>query len=475
MALIIGWLMIVVSVLVLFLGFPGKYNLALLILLVIAAVCQPVVADPVTPAPYATVRDFGAVGDGQTDDSAAIQQAVDAVQGAVRFNRGVYRITKPIVVELNRVGPTSLVGDGTARILMAGPGPAIKLLGNHGGTADPATVAADVWQRQRMPIVDGLEIVGAHPDASGIEADGTMQLTVTRVNIRDCRHGIHLVRRNRNVLVADCHLYHNRGVGLYLDDVDLHQINISNCHISYNMGGGIVSRAGGVRNLHITGCDIESNMSPQTPPTANVLIDGAGSTSGTAEVAVTGCTLQHNTDSPESANIRFRGGGKPDHRWGHLTIANNILSDVTINVDIQNARGVSLIGNSFGKAARCDLRIVASANVVIGPNMLERNPNYKLHEQSADGGVLLQNCQDMTISGLHITEVRRLPAGLVLENCRRVNINGCSILDCENAGILLKEVSNTRVSGCLIRNDLPARGPWSAIKTEAGSDNLIEK
>ena len=105
------------------------------------------------------------------------------------------------------------LGDGTARIVMAGPGPAIKLLGTHAGSADPKDVKAEVWQRQRMPMVDGLEIVGAHPEATGIEADGTMQLTVTRVSIRECLHGIHLVRLNRNVIVANCHVYHNRGVG----------------------------------------------------------------------------------------------------------------------------------------------------------------------------------------------------------------------------------------------------------------------
>ena len=33
-----------------------------------------------------------------------------------------------------------------------------------------------------------------------------MQLTVTRTVIRKALHAIHLVRRNRNVIVADCHL-----------------------------------------------------------------------------------------------------------------------------------------------------------------------------------------------------------------------------------------------------------------------------
>lgn len=419
-----------------------------------------------------TADSLRAVGDGQAEASAAIQQAVDAGQGKIHFPRGVYRITKPIVVELDRVGPTSFVADGTARIVMAGPGPAIKLIGTHAGTASPQTVKPEVWERQRTPMVDGLEIVGEHPEAVGIEANGTMQLTITRVSVRRCLHGIHLVGRNRNVLVADCHLYHNQGVGLYLDDVNLHQINVTGSHISYNAAGGIVSRAGNVRNLHITGCDIESNMSPDTRPTANVLIDCTGGAWGTAEIAVTGCTIQHNHESPGSANIRFLGASKPEYRWGHLTIASNVISDVEINVDIQKARGVSIVGNTFGTGVQHDLRIVDSSNVVIGPNVLDRNPHYK-DEAFANGGVRLENCQDMTLTGLHLSEVRRAPAGLVLKKCRRVNVTGCTILDCDNAGILLEAVSVSRVSDNLIHHDRPGDQPWTAVKTEACSNNTI--
>jgi len=56
--------------------------------------------------------------------------------------------------------------------------------------------------------VTGLEIVGAHAEADGISAQGTMQLTITRVVVREARHGIRLHDRNRNVLISDCHLYH---------------------------------------------------------------------------------------------------------------------------------------------------------------------------------------------------------------------------------------------------------------------------
>ncbi|HUT91016.1 MAG TPA: right-handed parallel beta-helix repeat-containing protein [Thermoguttaceae bacterium] len=440
---------------------------------------SPAPAKPQAAVPAApTVRDFGAVGDGQADDTAAIQKAVDSGVGDVRFPRGVYRITQPIVVDLDRVGPTALVASGAARLLMAGPGPAIRFVGTHGGTADPGSVKPNVWERQRMPTVDGLEIIGAHEEAVGIEAAGTMQLVVSRVNVREALHGVHLVTRNRNVIVADCHLYQNRGAGLYLDDVDLHQINVSNSHVSYNAAGGIVVRAGNVRNLQVTGCDIEANMpldadaSQEAPPTANVLIDCTGGKGGTAEVAITGCTIQHSHAARDSANIRFIGCDFDDRRWGHLVISGNVMSDVQINVDIQLARGVSIVGNTFWKGVQHNLRIVGSTNVVVGPNVMDRNPRYQ-DQADADDGVLVRDCRDCTITGLHVNGARRKPGGLILENCRRMNVTGCTLLDCDNAGLLLKDVTESRVSDCLISNELPDAESWVPLKVIGGGENTI--
>jgi hypothetical protein len=431
-------------------------------------------SDPTLETASPTVRSFGATGDGQTDDTDAIQQAVDAGIGDVILPRGVYRITRPIVVDLDRVGFTAFVGHGTARIVMEGAGPAIRLVGTHGGTASPPSVKPNVWANQRMPTVDGIEIVGAHDEACGIEAVGTMKLTVSRVHIRGVLHAIHLVERNRNVIVSDCHLYENRGIGLYLDDVNLHQINVLGCHISYNSQGGIVSRAGNVRNLHVTGCDIEGNMAEDAPSTANVLIDCTDGAAGTAEVAIVGCTIQHTYLGPDSANVRIVGSDKQDRRWGHVTIGNNVFSDAQINVDVAHARGVTITGNTFWSGHQFNLRVVDSTNVVVGPNNLDRNPNYVWSKSEvATDAVLFSQCRDVTINGLHVSGARGVPAGVQLLDCRRVNMTGCTIVDCENAGVLIKNVSDSRLSDCLIRNDVPETADWEPVTITGEGENLV--
>ncbi len=423
------------------------------------------------------VTAHGAVGDGQADDTDAIQKAVNSGSGTVRFPRGTYRLTRTVVIALDETGFVSLAGDGTARIVMAGAGPAFKFIGTHGGSANPASFKPDVWDRQRSPMVDGLEIVGAHEEADGIQATGTMQLTITRTTVREARHGIHLVERNRNVIISDCHLYHNRGAGVYYDHVDLHQSNIIGSHISYNGGGGVVSRGGGVRNLQIGTCDIEGNMDPEGPPTANVLIDC--SEGSTAEVTIVGCTLQH-FPAPGAANIRFIGKGKPrgdddTTQWGHLTVGDNVLSDVEINIHLQHARNVVISGNSIGSGHELDLLVEDSSNVAVGANVFDRNPRYFIgaRNEKAKGGVVFRSSRDCTLTGLHINGARQHPAALLVENCDTFNIANCTILDSDGAGLLLKNVRDSLVTGNLIRDRRPGRAPAPSLKVEGGENNTL--
>ena len=439
-------------------------------------------AAPAADAKPATPADPPATPPVEPDFTDALQKQLDSPDRASpeRWTGLVERrITRPLVIDLDKVGPAALRGLGLSRIFMDGPGPALRIIGTHDGTADPKSVKLNVWERQRMPLVDGLEIVGRHPEADGIELDGTMQATITRVNIRQCRHAIRLVQRNRNVLIADSHLYENHGCGVLLDDVDLHQINITGCHISYNAGGGVVSRKGNVRNLHITGCDLESNMSPDTEPTANVLIDCRESKYGTAEVAITGCTIQHNSPSPDSANIRIIGLSQPTEeqalgREGHVTITGNVLSDVQTNVHLQNCRGVTLQGNTFWMGYQHNLLVEDCTHVVVGPNNLDRNPRYDYGDAlDARNAVVFRHCEDCTLTGLHVAHVWKADAGVSLESCRWMNLSGLTILDCDGAGPPLRECEDCRVGGVMIRDTRLTTEHSVAVRITGGRNVVL--
>lgn len=431
---------------------------------------------PATATP--SVKAFGATGDGTTDDTAALQRAVDSGQGSILFPKGVYRITKTISVDLDKLGPISVSSDGTATIIMAGAGPAFRFIGTHEGTASPKTVKENVWLNQRSPLVDGLEIVGDHPEACGIEATGTMQVTLTRLTIRRALHGIHFVKRNRNLIVSNCHIYQNRGAGIFYDHVNIHQSNIVGCHISYNAGGGIVVRKGDIRNIQIGTCDIEGNMGDEnSEPTANVLIDSEGAMVG--EIAIVGCTIQHDHFAPGSANIRINEHAhirphSEEYRDGNITIADNVLSDAQTNIEITSARGVTITGNTMWKGYTHNMRIDDCHNILVSNNVLDRNPRYHYADGStAQVGMLLTNCDGCTISGNHINGTGDETAALEIRDSRRMNVTNCTILDFSTIGLLLKNVSDSRVSDCLIQSDLPNSKNALSIKVSDGKENQI--
>jgi parallel beta-helix repeat protein len=274
-------------------------------------------------------------------------------------------------------------------------------------------------------------------------------------------------------------LYGNVGAGVFLDEVNLHQINISGCHISYNARGGIVSRGGEVRNLQIGTCDIESNMTPDGAPAANVLLDSTGGSTG--EVAITNCTLQHNSKSPGSANLRFIGRGvtsernRDETREGHLVVTGNVFSDVMVNIHLHHARGVTITGNTFWEGFEHDLLVEQSESIVVGPNNFDRNPRYVVNGNWGKdlNGIVLRRCADVVLQGMLVKGVWGKDASVLLDECSRIMVQDCSILDSDGVGLWLKNSSRCRVSGCIIRDDRSEKKATLSFKQEGGRDNWV--
>ena len=425
------------------------------------------------------------VADGVADDTAALQALVDR-GGDVRLPAGPIRLTAPVVIDLPTVGKTAISGGGAARVVMDGAGPAFRFVGTHDGTAFPNSVNDRVWAKENAPMLDGVEIVGAHPDARGVEATGTMQLTLTRLVVRKALHAVHLVKRNRNVILSDCHLYENRGVGVYMDRVNLHQIGLSNCHISYNDGGGVVAKGSEIRNLQINGCDIEANTGPadleaDVPLVANVWLDATGSSLG--EVAIVGCTIQHAHAAPNAANIRIDATSNAlrftdEPREGNVVIANNILSDVQVNIELKNVRGATVVGNTLWQGHTANMHFEGCDRLAVTGNMLDRNPRfYGGKNAPAKLGVRFINCTDCTVTGNHSGGAVDGAAAVIFRDCDRINVTGNTITDYGACGLLLENVTRSLITANLIRDDRPdAAGTPLKTKNLSGvtlTGNLI--
>lgn len=433
------------------------------------------------------VREFGAKGDGRSDDTQAVQHAIERGDGLVEFPRGEYRLTRPLVVPLHLHGRLALTGrGGTARLIMQSSGPALHLIGTHRRTAQPDEFQDVVWLKERMPTLTSLEIVGDHPDADGIRLEGTMQVTVTGVLIRRCRHGIHLVQRNRNVLISHCHIYDNRGVGIYLDAVNLHQMIVVGSHISYCKQGGVRVAGGEVRNLQITGNDIEYNHDPQADASADVCFDAREGT--IREGTIVGNTIQARM-SPQGANVRLLGVGA-DQRTavGMLTITGNLLGSQQTVVHLDACRGVVVNGNAIYSGYHYAILAERCEHLVLSGNSIDHNSDYRGPSTDA---VVLRHCRNVQFSDtiLQHTLEAALPveASLTVEQCENVNLIGCQFIHPRNRAVDIRNSQGVRVAHCFVRSKAQDAGYRLAVRVrdsqrihihgnflDAGSEGMVD-
>jgi parallel beta-helix repeat protein len=429
----------------------------------------------------ANVLLFGAAGDAKSDDTAALEHALEAGDGILELNKGTYRITRPLRFDLAKQGYAAVLGAGGAsRIVMAAAGPAIQVVGDHRGTAQPSSIQPHTWEKERFPVFSGVEIVGEHPDAVGIELRKTMQATVTQVLVRNCKYGLHLVERNRNFTLADSHLYDNHEYGLFFDQCNLHQIIVHGNHISYNKRAGIKSLNGDVHNLQITGNDIEYNNHPGVDESPNGEPRGAEIWFEAPEGIISEVTIASNTIQatiqPGGANVRIHGSEKDWPQGARLiTIAGNVLGSQTRGIELLRVQRVAITGNTIYDSAELSLFAAFCSGIAIGSNtFVWRGAD----DDPPRDGLRFEDCDNVSLVGLVAQRLSagtaERGAGITLVRCRDMAVSECQILDALVRGIELEDCRRCRVSNNTIidrRDQLQMR---HAIRvTGTSRDNVI--
>jgi hypothetical protein len=339
---------------------------------------------------------------------------------------------------------------------MAGPGPAFRFTGSVIRNAHPANIPSVVWEKERMPTVEGLEIVGAHAEADGVEFVRVMQPTLIGVLIREVRHAVRLAERNRNVLLDSCHIYNCTGAGVFFDKVNLHQAIIHGCHVSYCKRGGVKIIGSEIRNLHITGNDIEYNYDPKSKESADVWIDVAEGS--VREGSIVSNTIQA-IASPGGANVRLV-GREDVNKVGLWTISGNHISNQEVNIHLKGCRGVVLTGNSLVMGKERSILIERGQHIVLGPHSIDNNPDYK---RLTTDGVTLRDCDGCSLQGIVIEGAGPEKDGAAIEvvRCRETSVVGCQVFEPRHRGIWVSDSRNTRVADCTVV-DREAAGKMAA-------------
>jgi len=419
------------------------------------------------------VVNFGATGDGTTDDAPAIQEAIDSTHGALFFPAGEYRLNSGLKVHLARRGRTYITSGG-ARLLNASGEPALHVAGTHEGTASPQTVSEHTFRHETMPLISALEIVGLGDCGDGIVLEKTYKAVVSNVLVRDCRHGIRLAARNRDVIIAQCHIMHNRDIGVFYDNVSLHQSNIVGCHICYNGHAGIKVADGDIRNLQITGNDIEYNNSAEDGEVcADVWFDaGAGTGTGIRESTICSNTIQA-TRSPNGANIRLV--GPPDsesQKVGLISIGGNLITNQEYNIWAARSRAVAISANTLLLGPAANIRLQECRSVTLSANVIDDIPDYS-RAGGTCGGIVLEQCEGCAINAMILRGIEAPDDGaaLFLQGCRECGVTASQVLECRSAAVELRECINCRVSS----NILGAKGASGGqpVREIGGSGNVV--
>ena len=443
------------------------------------------------------VFEFGAKGDGVADDTAALQHSSDSGDGVLRLNKGTYRITKPLVLDLTKTGFRAVRGEGgTSRIVMAGAGPAIRVIGDHQGTASPSSVQLHTWEKERFPTINGIEIVGEHPDSVGIELRKTIKCVISQVLVRRCRIAVHLVERNRDFVLTDSHLYDNHEIGLFFDRCNLHQIIVQGCHISWNKVAGIKSLGGDVHNLQIVGNDIEYNNATaggSSKPPADLSQHPGGSeiwfdaTDGViSEVTISGNTIQA-TVQTGGANIRVIGAEveRPQRAdalktqkvdTAHLiNITGNVLGSQWRAVELRNVSRVTITGNTIYDSADLSVFAAKSAGIVVSGNVFVWRGN---DSEPPKDGLRFEDCDNVLLSGLATQRFcsgsPERGAAVTFVRCSDCGVSDCQILDPLHRGLELEDCVRCRIANNTIVDRRASPSMKHAIRVLGHCrDNLI--
>lgn len=378
-------------------------------------------------APLTGVKEFA---DGQRPATAALQRLIDASDGLVELPSGTFLLDAPLRVDLAAHGYRSIRGaDGATRLVVNCAGPALQIIGDHQGTAQPDSVQEHTWEKERFPGISGIEILGKHEQADGIELFCTMKCTIRNVLVRRCRYGIHLVERNRNVIIADSHVYDCSDTGIFLDNCNLHQVNILGSHISYNKRAGIRQSDGDVHNVQISGNDIEYNSGSAESSGEIVLEAAKGFIS---EYSITGNTIQAQPVNA-GANI-FVSGPTEDAPYPArtMTISGNIIGDRDKNIVLCRANRVTISGNTIYGGKTLSLHFQDCGRVVLDGNNVGTRPSTHGADRTYADGVQLENCTDCLLGdnvfGEHQYGTPEQGGTVTLLNTRYCRIANCHIM-----------------------------------------------
>lgn len=300
-----------------------------------------------------SVRDFGAVGDGVTDDTVAINKALNATSGGILyFPSGTYVISKGVRVRSN----THVVGDGKTSIIIA-----------KEGTTRGSTM---------LKLENNSNVVFDNICVSG-------NSSVNYENM-DAQDGIHLldIWNSDTVTVKNCYFIDNIYTGIR--DINSSNITVENCTFK-NTDCGFITLGGGIiQNIKIRNNILDGHQASEPislfadAPHSNVIIENNKISNKTFGCGIYVDGKQHNNN---------------------IQIINNSINSCAGGIRVINTSNALIQGNTVtNTTSGCGFRIQYCTNTIFKDNSCDNIKN---------DGLEVKDCTDITITNLTATDCGR--------------------------------------------------------------------
>ncbi len=194
---------------------------------------------------FFSVKEYGAIGDGVTDDTAAIQAALDAaVRRTVCLPMGTYKITSTLDVD----GSTSIFGYGFNSRIEAYGCDAFNV-------STTGVLASTEWANFAITGVPGSGKIAIKCMGTATSGEFTAGVVFSNLYIQDFGYGIFL-RSSTQCVIRDCAI--NRvWVGISLEGQNINT-TIDRCHISFDFFAEGTIGGGGISQTNSTGIYVSS-------------------------------------------------------------------------------------------------------------------------------------------------------------------------------------------------------------------------
>ena len=407
---------------------------------------------------------YGATGDGSTDDTAAVQAAVDAAEaasgGIVFFPKGIY-LTTGLTIDSDSVEAKGAGRGSEIRVSSDARGFNVsdcsgiafrQLYLNNTGTATSASASgirdASSGGGTHSVIIEDVEIEGFYHGVRGNSKSNDWHLhrvrshdnvftgallEGSRINVVDCthydngtlntHHGLYINSRNtaitKDVKVVGGSFYGNSGAGITIGHgasaSTIERISLTGARIADNGTSDHTSKhwalsisaeagaSGAIKDVKVTGCEISN----QTGENGSLLLVQ----NLTSKVVVTGCTLSGSSQELVGAT-------------DHIVFVGNTLSD-TQSYGIgfgSTATGSICKGNHFAEGGTHAIFSSSCDNLVIQGNSADSSwDNDGIRLSTASNCVVEGNFLD----GLPIRIVTSGNSNLIVGN----HTNGGGVVD----------------------------------------------